>query len=120
MPGDHEDPDIRIGLDKLVYYGSLGGVAGSFLLFALFLLAEWQNPGWNGVFMHFPATIGLPCAAAASFTIVSLFRTTEGKITFQALGFKFEGASGPIIMWVLCFLAITTAIRILWPLTLPS
>jgi len=43
-----------------------------------------------------------------------VFRTTEGQIKFDALGFHFEGASGPIVMWVICFLAITLAIKVLW------
>jgi len=32
------------------------------------------------------------------------------------LGLKFKGASGPIIMWVLVFLAIVLSIRLIWPL----
>jgi hypothetical protein len=31
----------------------------------LFIVAEWTNPAWAGVaFDHFPATVGLPAAAA--------------------------------------------------------
>lgn len=92
-------------------------VVGAVGLFVLFIIAEWTNPAWSNVaFEHFPATVGLPAAAAGAFVICALFRTAEGKIRFAALGLRFEGASGPIIMWVLCFLAIAVAIRILWPL----
>jgi hypothetical protein len=87
----------------------------------LFLLTEWANPNWNKVaFNHFPATVGLPAAAAAAFAIVGVFRTTEGQIKFEIPGFKFEGAAGPIMMWIMCFLAIAAAIRLTWPLTLSS
>ncbi len=89
--------------------------AGSVALFALFIVTEWYNPAWSTViFDHFPATIGLPLAGAASFVIIALFRTTEGPIKLEAIGIKFEGASGPILMWVLCFSAIATAIKALW------
>jgi hypothetical protein len=53
-------------------------------------------------------------AAAGAFTVVALFRTTEGKIKFEAFWLKFEGASGPIVMWILCFLAIVAGIKTLW------
>jgi hypothetical protein len=63
---------------------------------------------------HFPATIGLPCAALASLCIVIFLEHTSGSIEAECLGFKFKGASGPIVFWILCFLSITLAIKILW------
>ncbi|MEY6433036.1 hypothetical protein ABC977_11535 [Thioalkalicoccus limnaeus] len=63
---------------------------------------------------HFAATIGLPLAAVAALFVVSIFEITTGKIEFEGLGFKFTGASGPVIMWVVCFLAISGAIALLW------
>ncbi|MEO0699829.1 MAG: hypothetical protein AAFY81_08955, partial [Pseudomonadota bacterium] len=88
---------------------------GSFGLFALFLVAEWNNPNWSKViFDHFAATIGLPMAAAAAFLVVSFFKTVDGPIKIEVLGLKFEGASGPILMWVIVFGAITGGIAVLW------
>ncbi|WP_431203000.1 hypothetical protein ACQ86E_29700 [Bradyrhizobium betae] len=105
---------------KIVRVAAIIGVFGSFCLFVVFILAEWSNPNWTSVsFNHFAATVGLPSAAAGAFIIVALFRTTEGQIKFEGLGFKFEGASGPIIMRVICFLSIAGAIKLVWPLTLP-
>jgi hypothetical protein len=89
--------------------------AGSIALFALFIATEWYNPAWSRViFYDFPATIGLPMAASASFVVIAFFRSSEGPIKFEAFGLKFEGASGPIVMWVLCFVAIAGAIKALW------
>ena len=63
---------------------------------------------------HFAATIGLPMAALlAAFIVVSL-RYSDGPIRFEGLGFKFEGASGQLVLWVFVFLAIAGAIRLLW------
>jgi hypothetical protein len=63
---------------------------------------------------HFAATIGLPSAALAALCLVYFLEHTSGPIQFKGLGFEFKGASGPIVMWVICFLAIAGAIKLLW------
>ena len=63
---------------------------------------------------HFPVTIGLPLAAVISLLLILVLRETAGKLEFEALGFKFRGASGPVVLWVLCYLAITLSIKLLW------
>jgi hypothetical protein len=52
-------------------------------------------------------------AATTSFSIVSLFKVTNGPIEFEALGFKFHGASGPVVLWLLCFLAVVVSFHLL-------
>lgn len=66
---------------------------------------------------HFAAVIGLPAAAIASFSLVMILETIKGNIEFEVLSFKFKGASGPIIMWILCFLSMSFAIWLLWDKT---
>lgn len=63
---------------------------------------------------HFAATIGLPFAALASFAIVTILESSSGPLEFEGLSFKFKGASGPAVLWVLCFLVIAVAIKTLW------
>ena len=63
---------------------------------------------------HFAATVGLPSAALAALCIVVFLESSSGPIEFEGLGFKFKGASGPIVLWVFCFLAIAAAIKLLW------
>jgi hypothetical protein len=63
---------------------------------------------------HIRAIVGLPMAAAVAFCLVTILEATSGNIEFKALGFEFKGASGPIVLWVLSFLAIVGALRILW------
>lgn len=63
---------------------------------------------------HFAATIGLPSAALAALLLVTILEINAGRIEFKAVGFEFKGAAGPIVMWVLCFLSIAAAIRLLW------
>lgn len=63
---------------------------------------------------HFPAVMGLPMAALLAAFIVIGLRHSEGPMKFEGLGMKFEGASGQVILWVVCFLAIASAIKLLW------
>lgn len=60
------------------------------------------------------AVIGLPCAVLTSYCIVLFLEATSGPIELEALGFKFRGASGPIILWIFVFLAVVSGIAILW------
>ena len=63
---------------------------------------------------HFAATVGLPFAAIVSLILILILRETTGKLEFEALGFEFRGASAPVLLWVLCYLAITLSIKLLW------
>jgi hypothetical protein len=63
---------------------------------------------------HYAAIVGLPAGAAVSFILVVLLRQTEGPIEFEGLTFKFQGASGQVAMWVVCFLAFAGAIKLCW------
>lgn len=53
---------------------------------------------------HFAAVIGLPMAALLAAFIVVGLRHSEGSVKFEALGMKFEGASGQLVLWVFCFI----------------
>ena len=63
---------------------------------------------------HFAAIVGLPMAALGSLCIVLILRISAGPIELEAWGVRFKGAAGPIVFWVLCFLAMTVAIKTLW------
>jgi hypothetical protein len=57
---------------------------------------------------------GIPIAAIIAFLIVAIFESTAGNIKFEVATVKFEGAAGPIIMWVFCFMSTTISIKLLW------
>jgi hypothetical protein len=128
--GQREDQELEsdkapsgddASITSYVIYGLgliLFGILLGLLINWMFTRGEHVQQLDESVLEHFPATIGLPFAAVAAFVICSLFRTTEGRIRFSALGVRFEGASGPIVMWIFCLLAVSTAIRLLWPLTI--
>ena len=63
---------------------------------------------------HFQAVIGLRFGALAALCIVLFLEFRSGHMEVQGFGFKFRGASGPAIIWLLCFLGISAAIKMLW------
>ena len=64
---------------------------------------------------HYAACIGVPLSAIAAFCVVLLLKVvSSGSIEIEALGFKFRGASGPVVLWMVCFLAMIFAMYLLW------
>lgn len=112
---DKEEREFRVATSRILVIGSLVIVC---LLFLGLLAVQFGKGYWLAISLnHFPAVLGLPGAAVAAMVVVIVLRNVEGPIEFQGLGFKFKGASGPVVLWVFCFLAIAGAIRLLWPLT---
>jgi hypothetical protein len=95
----------------LIGSAALTLVLGGLILFELIIGSSEEQT----INEHFAAVVGLPFAAVASLFIV-LVCDVRGheKMKFQALGFKFEGASSQVVLWVLCFLIMTLAIKLLW------
>ncbi len=78
-----------------------------------------HNEEWllNQVRSHYAAIIGLPFAAYAAVCLVLFLESRyDDPIEFKALGFEFKGASGPIVLWAICFLIIAICMKLLWNL----
>lgn len=67
--------------------------------------------------LHYATVVGVPCCGLGALFIVLLLRNVAGAIQFKAFSLEFKGASGPIIMWILCFWALTFAMMKTWNLT---
>lgn len=63
---------------------------------------------------NFAAIVGLPVAAVFAVFLVVVLQQTSGPVKFEGLGFRFEGTSGQVVLWILCFLSMAGAIRLLW------
>lgn len=64
---------------------------------------------------HFPAVVGLPMAAIAALVLVTYLQQRSGEgIKFKGLGFEFEGPSGQVVLWLVCFLAMAITIKAVW------
>jgi hypothetical protein len=91
------------------------GIWSALVLGLIFIIRSWDDNGVRDVELrHFGAVIGLPVAALGAFVLIALFRTVEGQIKGKLWKFEFEGAAGPIIMWIFCFLAMVVALKVMW------
>lgn len=63
---------------------------------------------------QFGAMILVPLAGLMALCVVIILEWTAGQIKLKVPGFELEGASGPIVLWVCCFLAIVAAFRAFW------
>ena len=76
------------------------------------------NPEENWVLAvlqtQYAAALGVPMNAAAALCIVLLLETVAGPIEIETPWLKFRGAAAPVILWILCFLAMTFAFSWLW------
>jgi len=61
------------------------------------------------------AAFGIPLSSVSAFCIVILLKAAStDPITIDLWGFKLAGASGPVALWVVCFLANVLAVKVLW------
>ena len=105
-------------VDKWRRQINLGIAVVSLIGTAFLIAAVWSNrfdPVLSAlVTKNFAAIVGLPFAFVASFVVVALFRQGESAVDFDAFGVKLKGAAGEIILWLLCFVAISGSISLLW------
>ncbi len=66
--------------------------------------------------LHFPGAVGIPTGIIAALTIVMLLATSiSGDFKLELWKLTLSGPSAPIMMWVVCFLAIALALETLLP-----
>ncbi len=112
-----EDQQARRLFRRIIGILALLGAALIAGVFLFFLARDIANaePWMMELFRAHPgAVLGLPLAALAALCIVLFLEAKSGRIEFEGFGFKFRGASGEVILWVICFLAITAAVKLLW------
>jgi hypothetical protein len=95
----------------------IGAVAGCLVMSAaiiLFLFSVGFEFWKDLVREHFAATMGLTGATIVSFAIVVFLRQTEGPIELEALGMKFKGAAGQVVLWAFCTVVFALCAKLLW------
>ncbi len=118
MP-DHEQYNVKqSGLQRTASWLVLVGASafGGVFIYGAITNIHGSNGTWllDVAKDHFAATIGLPFAALAALCLVYFLEIKAGPIQFDGFGFKFRGAAGPVIFCVIVFLAIASAIKLLW------
>ena len=110
--------DVRLRI--LSSWGAVIAAAMLLLYFCGFLIYHTVFPtvadGWflRLINAHFAATLGVPLCGIAAACVVLVLKSASGPIEFEILGLKLRGAAGPVVLWVLCFLVMITAIHLLW------
>jgi hypothetical protein len=66
------------------------------------------------VYERFSAIIGLPMAAVTSLIVVVFLHQSQGNIEIEIGKLRLTGASGQIVLWLVCFITIAVAIKLLW------
>lgn len=120
LPEDYD----RAGVSRLRLWITWAAVIGTALwagYFFIFLIHQSLAGGavvdnWflRMVHDHPAGTIGVGMSAISAFCLVALLEIARGPVEFEGLGFRFKGASGPVVLWVLCFLAMVFAVWLLW------
>ena len=105
--------------EKIKFYSVISLVSlfiiSCWTLIGLYIYFGFSSGLWVKMLQdHFPILVVLPFGAGFSLVVVILLGATQGPIEFEAIGFKFRGASGPIVLWCLVFLSIMASVRILW------
>lgn len=89
----------------------------SILAFAyIFYIIHWAFTSPEApklIAKHFVVILGLPICAIAAFVLVFLLKEGRAPIEIEGFSFKFKGAAGPVILWIFCFLAMVSGIKIL-------
>lgn len=101
-------------LQKIIPWGVL-----ILILLLIFIFFYFINEGFNDTYLelykkNFIVIIGLPLGVLLALFIVLFLEQTQGPIEFKGLGFEFKGASGPVVLWVLCYLVIVISFKLLW------
>ncbi|MEK0338575.1 MAG: hypothetical protein QQN41_14195, partial [Nitrosopumilus sp.] len=112
-----EDQSVETFFSKVVkWILLLGAILFIVIWFGFILISIVTKQNWimSIITNHMTVMLSLPIAGVTSLIIVLFLGTVSGEIKFKILGMDFKGASGPIVMWVLCYLAIILSLKLMW------
>lgn len=115
MPSGHEVSPMTKG-SRAPYVAGIIALSCYVALIGL-VTFYWQD-GWILELFrdHYVFFVGLPFAGLLAYFVVGTLENTRGNIEFDLVGLKFKGASGPIVMWVMVFLALVVSMHVVWGL----
>lgn len=108
------DEDLRRWLKGIILVGFTLFFVLFFGFMAFNILIDPDSWVMDQIKSNFAGTVGVAFAALAALFVVLLLQYTVGHIRLKGLGFEFEGASAPTVLWVFCFLAIVAGMKMLW------
>ena len=99
-PVSHETGTMPLGFTLIIVFTFSWIVLGLSLIFGYRIF--WDAP----IDPSFVPFMCVGFGVIVAFAIVISLSYAAGELEFEMPGFKAKGASGPIILWVICFLAI--------------
>ena len=113
-----DDPDNPTKKLQVIMSWVIVGILttfGTYVLIQLATIETSEKTFWESLLKtQFPVVIALPLSAMGSLFITLILRISVGPLEFEFAGFKFKGGAAPIVFWVICFLAMVLAIKLLW------
>jgi len=122
-PDQTSAPDARY--QRMKRYATLGVIIGTgvwttffFGFLVLSMLAPHVVPeSWflDMIRQHPAGTLGLAMGAISAFSVVAVLDVfARDPIEIKFFQFELKGAAGPVVLWVICFLAFIAATDVLW------
>ena len=106
---------LRTAVELIAVLTLALGMLGLAALFLAVLYSGHLESRWTPIFeRQFLAIVGIPVSGLSAVTIVQFFRGFHGPIEFNVGPVKFTGATGPVVLWLFCFVAFIWAMRYLW------
>ena len=105
---ERDDEGFRRWLAPVVATIALVFFVVVFLSSLAIILHNHADPAWAPL-----QTMELYFAAAGAFLVVTAFKTMDGPMKLDMGIFKFEGSSGPIIMWIFVFMSLCLGMKTL-------
>jgi hypothetical protein len=105
-----------------VVIGVLLLVAGLLVYAAFLIKAFWlgDTEKRKTLDQNLSANVGIPGSAFAAFGVVVVLylafppeKLPSGEIKISAFDLSFTGPSGPVLLWVVCFLSFIAALKVL-------
>jgi hypothetical protein len=115
-------PGANLDLKKLATWGVVIGTALWTAFFFGFLIVSATLPdsvadSWflRMLQQHPSGTLGIAISAISAFSVVAVLDVlSRDPIEIKFLGFELKGAAGPVVLWVVCFLAMVAGTEVLW------
>ncbi len=107
---EENDARVRTIVRKWGFFG---------LMLPIIFLVWWVYHDQCGfltgiILRNYPTFFILPYGAFFAYFLVVTLEHSRGPIEADFMGLKFKGAAGPIIFWLLIFLALLLALKLLW------
>jgi hypothetical protein len=112
----------KLNLKKLATWGVVVGTALWTTFFFGFLVVSATYPehvaeSWflRMLQEHPSGTLGIAISAISAFSVVAVLDVlSRDPIEIKVVGFELKGAAGPVVLWVVCFLALVVGTEVLW------